>query len=168
VKPAHKVIDYQTQYSGIVEEDLNKAVVTLDMVRSFLLELFCLQRRVNMSSNSGVGAGLLTDHRYHTNIIMGHSLDSDLRCLNLLPLIAYQYQYPQTKDQPVKVPVVRIIDSGTLYPHPRGCPYRISLKKLAHCVLDGKEIQLGEDSVGHDSVEDVCVAMELSLTKVLL
>jgi len=75
-------------------------------------------------------------------IIVGHSLDSDLKALQLVHR--------------------RVIDSAVIYPHSRGLPYKQSLKSLSSRVL-GKEIQSQEASSGHDSAEDALAALELVL-----
>ena len=75
-------------------------------------------------------------------IVVGHSLDSDLKALQLVHR--------------------RIIDSAVIYPHSRGLPYKQSLKSLSSRIL-GKEIQSQEATVGHDSAEDALTALELVL-----
>lgn len=77
---------------------------------------------------------LITPH----TILVGHSLNSDLNALKL----THPY----------------LIDTGILYPHPRGPPYRQSLKWLAQKYLSS-EIQKG--SKGHDSVEDARACLDL-------
>jgi RNA exonuclease 1 len=71
-------------------------------------------------------------------ILVGHSLNSDLNALK----IAHPF----------------LIDTGILYPHPRGPPYKQSLKWLAQKYLH-REVQKG--SKGHDSVEDARTALDL-------
>jgi RNA exonuclease 1 len=71
-------------------------------------------------------------------ILVGHSLNSDLNALKLT--------HPF------------LIDTGILYPHPRGPPYKQSLKWLAQKYLH-REVQKG--SKGHDSVEDARTALDL-------
>lgn len=71
-------------------------------------------------------------------ILIGHSLNSDLNALKLT--------HPF------------LIDTGILYPHPRGPPYKQSLKWLAQKFLH-REVQKG--SKGHDSVEDSRTALDL-------
>jgi hypothetical protein len=64
-------------------------------------------------------------------ILVGHSMDTDLRVLQLVHR--------------------RIIDTACLFPHHSGLPYKHSLKKLAKDILD-KDIQ---DSTG--KIYIVCV-----------
>ena len=71
-------------------------------------------------------------------ILVGHSLNSDLNALKLT--------HPF------------LVDTGILFPHPRGPPYKQSLKWLAQKYLH-REVQKG--SKGHDSVEDARTALDL-------
>jgi RNA exonuclease 1 len=71
-------------------------------------------------------------------ILVGHSLNSDLNALKLT--------HPF------------LIDTGILYPHPRGPPYKQSLKWLAQKYLK-REVQKG--TTGHDSVEDARTCLDL-------
>lgn len=71
-------------------------------------------------------------------ILVGHSLNSDLNALKLT--------HPF------------LIDTGILYPHPRGPPYKQSLKWLAQKYLH-REVQKG--TKGHDSVEDARTCLDL-------
>jgi RNA exonuclease 1 len=71
-------------------------------------------------------------------ILVGHSLNSDLNALKLT--------HPF------------LIDTGILFPHPRGPPYKQSLKWLAQKYLH-REVQKGAQ--GHDSVEDARTCLDL-------
>lgn len=71
-------------------------------------------------------------------ILVGHSLNSDLNALKLT--------HPF------------VIDTGILFPHVRGPPYKQSLKWLAQKYLQ-KEIQKGAN--GHNSIEDARIALDL-------
>lgn len=75
----------------------------------------------------------------HT-ILVGHSLESDLRALQLT--------HPF------------IIDTSIIYPHPRGTPMKSSLKWLAQKYL-AREIQKGHGTRGHDSIEDAQACLDL-------
>lgn len=77
---------------------------------------------------------LITPH----TILVGHSLNSDLNAMKLT--------HPF------------IIDTGILFPHPRGPPYKQSLKWLAQKYLH-REVQKGAN--GHDSVEDSKTCLDL-------
>ncbi|POS86004.1 hypothetical protein EPUL_002763, partial [Erysiphe pulchra] len=78
------------------------------------------------------------------SILIGHSLNSDLKALKL----THPY----------------IIDTVILYPHPRGPPLRCSLKWLAQRFLS-REIQKGGGTIGsgagHDSIEDAKTCIDL-------
>ena len=89
VKPDLPIINYRSEYSGITSEILDSVTVTLKQVQVAFLRL--------ISSDT---------------ILIGHSLDSDLRAL--------QIDHHS-----------RCIDTAVLYPHPRGYPLRFKLKKLA-------------------------------------
>lgn len=77
-------------------------------------------------------------------ILIGHSLDSDLKALKMT--------HPF------------IIDTALLYPHPRGPPLKSSLKYLAKKYLN-IEIQKGHGATGpgagHDSIEDARTCLDL-------
>lgn len=74
------------------------------------------------------------------SILVGHSLNADLTALKMT--------HPF------------IIDTSLIYPHPRGPPFKSSLKWLVQKYL-GKEIQKGHGSSGHDSVEDAKACLDL-------
>lgn len=61
VKPENKVVDYNTRFSGVMEEDLVNTLITLRDVQAVLLNMFCSQ-----------------------TILIGHSLESDLFALKLI------------------------------------------------------------------------------------
>ncbi|KAJ5765857.1 hypothetical protein N7520_005416 [Penicillium odoratum] len=71
-------------------------------------------------------------------VLVGHSLNSDLTALQLT--------HPF------------IVDTGIIYPHPRGPPLKCSLKWLTQKYLN-KAIQQG--TTGHDSVEDARAVLDL-------
>lgn len=75
-------------------------------------------------------------------ILLGHSLDSDLKALKLT--------HPF------------IVDTSIIYPHPRGPPLKSSLKWLAQKYL-GREVQKGDGASGpgHDSIEDSKTCLDL-------
>ena len=115
VLPKLLVSDYFTQYSGITPAHLCAATSTLQEIQTELLTL-------------------LTP----TTILLGHSLDSDLKALKLThPLV---------------------IDTSMIYPHPRGLPLRSSLKYLAQKYLH-RDIQMQLD--GHNAIEDARAVLDL-------
>ncbi|XP_073333041.1 RNA exonuclease 1 homolog [Pagrus major] len=61
VKPESKVVDYNTRFSGVTEEDLENATISLRDVQAVLLSMFSAE-----------------------SILIGHSLESDLLALKLI------------------------------------------------------------------------------------
>lgn len=118
VKPDKPIINYVTQFSGITKEMIDPVQTTIRDIQARLLEL-------------------LTPR----TILVGHSLDSDLKAMQL----AHPF----------------IVDTSILYPHPRGPPLKSSLKWLAQKYLN-REVQKGHGTAaGHDSVEDAKTCLDL-------
>ncbi|KAL1239318.1 RNA exonuclease [Trichinella pseudospiralis] len=122
VKPPGALLDCNTRFSGITEQELAKAEWTLEDVQKDLSEIF--------SPDS---------------ILIGHSLDCDLRALKLIHM--------------------KVVDTSVVFPHRRGLPYKRALKGLAMEYLK-KIIQ--ENVGGHDSKEDASACMELMKCKFCL
>ncbi|KAE9389632.1 hypothetical protein BT96DRAFT_967950 [Gymnopus androsaceus JB14] len=72
--------------------------------------------------------------------MVGHALENDLKTLRLVHH--------------------RCVDTVFLYPHPRGAPYRRSLRDLAREHLN-TAIQEGGGSTGHSSLEDAIATLDL-------
>ncbi|KAL0267965.1 UNVERIFIED_CONTAM: hypothetical protein PYX00_010080 [Menopon gallinae] len=117
VKPKYPIECYNTLYSGIEEKMLDGVETTLKDVQAVLLSMF---------SNK--------------TILIGHSLDSDLRALHLIH--------------------DTVVDTSVVYKHEKYFPYKYSLKDLC-----AKKIsKIIQDNVGgHDSAEDAIAALEIML-----
>lgn len=115
VLPDKPVIDYLTQFSGITAEQLAPVTLKLADAQASLLKL--------IDGNT---------------ILLGHSLENDLRALKLA--------HP------------RCIDTSVIYKHPRGAPYKPGLKWLSQKWLN-MDIQVRQG--GHDPEEDARACLEL-------
>jgi len=116
--PDEKIVDYCTQWSGLDEATLRHVATSVDQVRAALLQT--------------VDAD---------DVLVGHSLDCDLRALRLAHHCCG--------------------DTALLFGNPRGAPYKKKLKQLALEFLD-REIQGGS----HDSIEDARAALDLFALRV--
>lgn len=73
----------------------------------------------------------------HT-IFVGHGLENDLKALRIIHR--------------------KVIDTAAQFPHPKGFPFRHSLRNLVQMHL-GRFIQMGTE--GHDSLEDTLATIDL-------
>lgn len=105
VKPEYPILDYLTKYSGLTKEIMDNATKTLKDVQNDLKVLCCSE-----------------------TILVGHSLENDLNCLNVLFL---------TFDN-IKIVHQKIIDTSVLYYSSKG--FKSSLKNLSYTYLNN-EIQ---------------------------
>lgn len=120
VRPDSEILDYNTRFSGIGPREMRYCNKTLKDVQNDLMGFISAD-----------------------TILIGHSLDNDLRALKMV------HYY--------------VIDTAVSFPHCNGLPYRRSLKQLVGSVLR-RQIQCGEN--GHDSVEDSQACMDLMLLRV--
>eukprot|EP00111_Clytia_hemisphaerica_P010892 TCONS_00031883-protein len=116
VKPDLPIIDYLTQYSGITKEILDDVTTTLEKVKKKLRKFV-----------------------KPDTVLVGHSLDFDLRALKL------HHDH--------------VIDTSEIFPSSRGPMFKPSLKKITNQHL-GRDIQTSTTS-GHCSIEDAKACMEL-------
>lgn len=114
VKPYNPILDYKSKYSGITEESLRNCTKRLFDVQLDLLKMFDKD-----------------------SILIGHSLDSDLKAL--------------------KIVHYNVVDTSIIYPHKYGPPYKWGLKFLSEQHLQ----RIIQSEEGHDSKEDALASLDL-------
>ncbi|KIJ60064.1 hypothetical protein HYDPIDRAFT_99502 [Hydnomerulius pinastri MD-312] len=125
VKPPKPVIDYLTKWSGITEATLSTATITLPEVQAQLLPI--------LAPKDGP-----------TSILVGHSLESDLKALRICHPLC--------------------IDTALTYHHPRGRPLKPGLAWLTNKWCHRAIQTRGEG--GHDPEEDARACVDLLKLKV--
>jgi RNA exonuclease 1 len=122
VKPTNPILNYNTETSGIREGDLVGVSTTLADVQRDLLDLFS-----------------------DKTILVGHSLDSDMKALKI---------FHKT-----------FIDTAELFPHRGGLPKKRALRTLVESILGER---MHENAArGHDCKEDAIAALRLVKWKCL-
>ena len=119
VQPPIPIVNYWTEFSGIDESSLSGVTTTIEDIHALL-------RNYNVISPD--------------TIVVGHSIDSDLRAARLI------HEF--------------VVDTSIIYHHDKGYPHKHSLKYLSQKYL-GKSIQIGDR--GHNSVEDAIATIELAV-----
>lgn len=124
VRPQGVVLDFNTRFSGVSSEAYASAIARGSRpVKPHEMEIV---------PGPVAARALLCSYLNPSTPLMGHAIENDLNVVRLC--------HPN------------IIDTVLLYPHPRGLPYRYSLKHLTKQYL-GRDIQTGGE-LGHDSLED--------------
>ncbi|KAF8149431.1 hypothetical protein B0H34DRAFT_733720 [Crassisporium funariophilum] len=138
VKPTKPIIDYLTRWSGITAEALGPVTTTLAQVQAHVLRLLSppVGNPFALSKPSTSAAPPLPPP---TPILLGHSLESDLKALKIC--------HP------------RCIDTALMYHHPRGRPLKPGLAWLTKKWC-GRDIQTRGEG-GHDPEEDARACLDL-------
>lgn len=139
VRPYGEILDLNTRFSGIhqaafAEASEYKPGQEHDPEKAGL-------RKV---ASPAVARQLLFDHLTPDTVLIGHAIDNDLNVCRII--------HP------------KVVDTVMLFPHPKGLPYRQSLKFLAQKFLN-RGIQMG-GADGHDSKEDSIATGDLVRKKV--
>ncbi|KAJ6591354.1 hypothetical protein B0H10DRAFT_2091503 [Mycena sp. CBHHK59/15] len=129
VKPAKPILDYLTRSAS----SMNRYAMYSFSVQAHVLRLLSPPASNPFSTSSAPPAPFLTP------ILIGHSLESDLKALKLCHPLC--------------------IDTAVLYHHPRGRPLKPGLAWLTKKWC-GREIQTGGEG-GHDPEEDARACLEL-------
>lgn len=120
VVPEAPIIDYCTRFSGITEDIIRGSSFRLSDIQKDLCELL-----------------------NHRTILVGHSLENDLKVLKLFHKA--------------------LVDTSIVFPHKRGLPYKNSLKRIAKDIIN---LTIQESENGHDSYEDANACVKIMLWKI--
>ncbi|EPS44833.1 hypothetical protein H072_1172 [Dactylellina haptotyla CBS 200.50] len=141
VKPLGEILDLNTRFSGVTQEQWDTAL-TYDAAKSNEASQVIVKAVSPLQARE-----ILFKHIDASTIIVGHSLENDLKCTRVV--------HP------------RVVDTAILYPHRRGGGMRYSLKHLVRLHL-GKYIQAIDTDKGHDSKEDANEAGNLVRKKIMV
>ncbi|PSN66531.1 hypothetical protein BS50DRAFT_494740 [Corynespora cassiicola Philippines] len=139
VRPLGALLDLNTRFSGITKDQFLNAK-PYDPKDSRIDP-----KNLRIVESPLAARDLLVSYMSRSTVLMGHSLENDLRALRLI------HDY--------------VADSAICFPHKQGPPYRLKLRELAKNYLDW-DIQQG-GAAGHDSAEDARAAGELIRYKVM-
>lgn len=148
VHPVGEIVDYNTRFSGVSQEQFSRALPygiekpKQDDAASEDGKL--KQEPLRVVESPVVARKLLFDLLTPETPLIGHAIENDLNICRII--------HPT------------IIDTVLLFPHPRGLPIRYGLKMLAGKYLE-RSIQTG-GALGHDSKEDAIATGELVRFKV--
>ncbi|KAI3612322.1 ribonuclease h [Moniliophthora roreri] len=137
VKPAKPVIDYLTRWSGITKEALATATTTFSEAQAHVLRI------LSPPAPNPFATGKSSPPP-PTPILLGHSLESDLKALKICHPFC--------------------IDTALIYHHPRGRPLKPGLAWLTKKWCS-REIQTRGEG-GHDPEEDARACLELLQKKI--
>ncbi|KAK6332843.1 RNA exonuclease 3 [Orbilia brochopaga] len=140
VQPFGEILDLNTRFSGVTKEQWAAAPALKPGT------VYGEKATITPKAISPIHAReVLFKHVDATTILIGHSLENDLKCMRII--------HP------------RIVDTAILYPR-RNMPARWSLKVLVKNHL-GRYIQATDSDKGHDSKEDANEAGNLVRKKLM-
>ena len=141
VRPMGEVLDLNSRFSGVWPDQIANAKPYEPGAKDGeSLETSCQESSLSIMPSMAAARSLVFEHLSPTTPLIGHGLENDLNALRII--------------HPV------IVDSALLFRHPRGLPFRNSLKMLVSKHLE-RDIQMADDKLGHDSKEDARAAGDL-------
>jgi DNA polymerase III epsilon subunit-like protein len=148
VRPLGEVIDYNTRFSGVSEEQFVAALPyraeEAQQHEATLEDGEQVPERLRVVESPMAARKLLFDLITPETPLIGHGIENDLNTCRVI--------HPT------------IVDTILLFPHPRGLPIRYGLKTLTSKYLQ-RSIQTG-GGLGHDSQEDAKATGDLVRFKV--
>lgn len=137
VQPYGEILDFNTRFSGVTAEQFATAPLYDGSPRP-------KGPNVMKAKSPAEARDILLAEVSTQTALIGHAIDNDLNCLRII--------HPT------------IIDTGILYPHKAGFPFRVALKAAAKQYLS-KDVQIA-GAEGHDSMEDAHTTGELVRAKI--